>query len=415
MSRKTFLIITSVLLTFLIVLVGYYLIVQNGEVGPDGKRTGFRSFFPFGGSGNGTTTPREVVSEEIPPENKNFGQKLRKISSEPVAGAGILDVKEGSIIRYIEKATGHIYEVELFSPRQDRISNTTIPLVYDAVWGNKNSSLLTRYLKDDDRTIDSYALTIKENSSSTESTVSAISFPINISDVSSRDNSIFYLEQKENSSTGFIANFNGTGKKQIWNSEIKELLSQYVNPKTVILTTKPAKNIPGYAYSIDTGNGQTKKVLGGIEGLSVLSNDDLSQILYIKQQNGLQMSVFDPKSKLSAPVSPATFPEKCVWSKKDKSILYCAVPQDFLSEDSLTNWYQGAISFIDDIWRYDTKNNTSSIILSLYNESGEVIDLTKIALSDNEQYLIFVNRIDDSLWSLDLLQTLNTEGGGASN
>lgn len=404
MSKKIIILISVTLTTLLIVLVGYYFLTQNNQ-GGDGGTSGFRNFFPFGGNDNSTTTPTENPEENLPQENTtNFAQKLRKLSAEPVSGAGILDVKAGSVVRYIEKATGHIYEVELFSPIQNRISNTTVPLVYDALWGNKNLSLVARYLKDDDRTIDTYSLTLSGVSTTTENGVSGVLFPTSISDVSVFGSSVFYLEQKNNSSVGYISNFNGTGRKQIWSSEIKELLSQYVNAKTVALTTKPLKNTLGYLYLVDTGTGQVRKALGGVAGLSALVDFEANQILYISQGNSIQMYNFNRSSNTTTNITPATFPEKCVWSKKDKNIVYCAVPQDYLSADSLTNWYMGYVSFADDIWKYDIKNNSSSLVTNLYNESNELIDVVKPILSENEQYLIFINKNDDALWSLDLLK-----------
>lgn len=404
MSKKTFLIISVTLVTLLIVLIGYYLLIQN-NTGDTGKPSIFRSFFPFGGDNNATSTVRTPEEElPLPNDDLNYTQKLRKLSTEPVSGAGILDVKAGSLVRYIEKATGHIYEVELFSPIQNRISNTTIPLVYDAVWGNKNTSLVTRYLSEDNTTIDTYSLILKDVSTSTENSLSGIPFPRNIIDVSVFGASIFYLEQKENSSSGYISNFGGSIRKQIWNSEIKELLSQYVNSKIVALTTKPAKNVLGYLYFVDTGSGVVKKILGGIIGLSTLTSPDATQVLYLAQGDAVSMAVFEQKTNITISITPNTFPEKCVWSKKEKSVVYCAVPQQFLNGDSLTQWYKGIISFTDDIWKYDLKNNTAVIVASLYEESSEFIDAIKPILSENEQYLIFVNKIDDSLWSLDLLK-----------
>jgi hypothetical protein len=42
--------------------------------------------------------------------------------------------------------------------------------------------------------------------------------------------------------------------------------------------------------------------------------------------------------------------------------------------------------------------------MDLSQESGMAIDVIKPILSDNEQYLIFINKIDNTLWSLDLIQ-----------
>ena len=405
--KKILIIISVVLILFLLSLVGYYFIVGTNPSDPNSPTTGFRSFFPFGGNDNPTTNEpaatTTVNTPETPQIQTNFAQKLRKISTEQVSGVGTLDVKAGVVLRYIEKATGHIYEVEMFSPKQARISNTTIPLVYDALWGNKNNSLVARYIKDDDHTLDTYSLTIKI-STTTENTIAGVAFPANVSDISVFDTNVFYLVQNETLSTGYVSDFGGLKKKLIWNSEIKELNSQFVNAKTVALTTKPAQNIDGFTYLVDTTTGVVKKLLGNVAGLSTLVGPDGTKAIYLKQNSNTQMFLFDQKNNLVTGLTPATFPEKCVWSNKNKDMIYCAVPKNTLSGGSLTSWYRGFISFDDDIWKYDLKNNTASIIESLSNDSGEAIDVTKPILSENEQYLVFINKIDGKLWSLDLAQ-----------
>jgi hypothetical protein len=312
-------------------------------------------------------------------------------------------------VRYIEKATGHIFEVEMFSPKNERISNTTIPLVYNAVWGNNASSLIARYLDDDDVTVSTYSISLKNISttttavsSTTENTIAGLAFPGGISDVSVSGTSVFYLVQSTNASQGFVSNFDGSKKKLIWNSEIKELNSQFVNDKTVALNTKPYQNIPGFLYFVDTTTGGVKRILGNIPGLSTLSDNLGASVLYLEQGSTVKFLLFDVKSKTKKEISPRTFPEKCVFSKKDSSIVYCAVPKILIDNTTLTSWYQGKISLSDDIWKYNLKDGTSNILGSLSEEAGGNIDVTTPLLSQSEQYLVFINKIDNSLWSLDL-------------
>ncbi len=404
MSKKIFIIlIAGGIALLLLILVIYYFIAGKSNNTNTTQPSVFKSFFPFGGS-----TPPEPVQpivEPVQPTNpqtENYAKKLRKLSAEPVAGSGVQDIKTGTVVRYIEKATGHIFELDLFSPRKDRISNTTIPLAYDAVWGNNNNSLIARYLKDDNQTIDTYSLNIKAVSTTTENTISGITFPSHINDVSVLGNSVFYIIQNRTGSVGYISNIDGSKKRQIWNSPIREVLGQFVNGTTVSLTTKPAPNIPGFMYTVNISNGQTKKILGNIVGLTTLMSPDGTKILYMSSGNGVGASVYDTVSKKYTNITPITFPEKCVWSKKIKTIVYCAVPRESITPDSLTSWYMGLSQFTDDIWQYDTKTNTSKIVESLYDDSGEVIDVIKPILSDGEQYLVFINKRDGSLWSLDL-------------
>lgn len=405
MSKKSiYIIISIVLVLVLFVLLGFYILNKKTDGGTPSVTNVFKDFFPFGGDNvtDNTNNPVEVPEETPVQPTTDFTQKLRKITSEQIAGAGILDVKAGSVIRYIEKATGHIYEVELFSPRSGRISNTTIPMVYEAFWGNKTESLFAQYLKDDNMTIDTYSLTLKNISTTTENTITGTAQPLNISSVSTFGSSVFYLEQGTNGSAGYVSNFDGKNKKQIWNSPIKELLSQYVNVKTVALTTKPEENTPGFMYFIDTNTGGTKKILSDIYGLSTLVNPAGTDVLYLNQSGTALMNIYNIKTVVKESISPATFPEKCVWGNKNPKFIYCAVPKDFIAVGTLTNWYKGQISLSDDIWKYDLENKTSNIIAELNKEGGEDIDVIKPILSENDQYLIFVNKKDNALWSLDL-------------
>ncbi len=404
MSKKTLVIIGIVLALILLALLGYYLFFQKNTDGTTGNIDKFKNFLPFGGPGVSTTPSGGVIEPPpvAPPSATEFTNKLRKLSSVPVAGAGTRDFKAGTVVRHIEKATGHIYETELFSPIQNRISNTTIPLAYDAIWGNNNDSMIARYLRDDNQTIDTYSLSLKSISTTTNNTISGIQFPGDITDYSIFGTSVFYLQESFSGSVGIIANFDGAKKKQIWDSPIKELLSQYVNTSTVALTTKPYQNFSGFIYFVNTATGQFKKILGDIPGLSTLVSPDATKVLVLLQADNASLYTYTISNRASSVITPTTFPEKCVWSKKDKTLIYCAVLQGFLSGSSLNSWYMGQVSFSDDIWKYDLKNNTSSIIETIANDTSELIDIIKPILSENEQYLVFINKIDGSLWSLDL-------------
>ncbi len=411
MSKKPIAIIISITLgILLLILIIYYFGIQQNPTSPQGTPSVFTNFFPFGGTSGtnnqtGTTTQQNQNDNQENPNITNFGQKLRKLSSEPVSGAGTLDVKAGTIVRYMEKATSHIYETELFSPKNGRVTNTTIPIVYDSIWGNKNNSFIARYLSEDNQTINTYSFTIKQTSTTTDGSIGGITLPNKIDDVSVNGGLVFYLQKNDSLSEGYISGFDGTKKKLIWSSPMRELLSQFVNQKVVALTNKPAPTLFGYLYFVDTTNGSFQRILGDIYGLSTLVNGSATLVIYLDQGvNNFGLSVYDVKNKTLTKTSPSTFPEKCVWSTKENSVVYCAVPSDTLDQSSLTNWYMGINQYKDNIWKYDLKNNTSNMIENLSGDSGQSIDVTKPLLSENEQYLVFINKIDNSLWSLDLTQ-----------
>lgn len=418
MSKKFFIILTVILILFLTGLVGYYFVLKSRQTGSEvGKPLTFKNFFPFGGDGSNTTGGEGTLPEDIRPviddgqkPPVNYDVKLRKVSTESTAGFGLFDSKLGTTLRYIERATGHIYEADLFSPKEERLSNTTLPKVYNAEWGSSSSTLIAQKLQDDNETIETYSLNLKLNtdprdelSTSTKySTVGTI-LVSNVGEVSTRGQNLFYIVNGENNSLGYISNINGTGSKQVWNSPIRELLVQNINNTTVAITTKPYPGVNGYLYFLNTPNGVVTKIIGNISGLSTLVSPDAKKVLVLSQSGSNKLTSYTISDRTSIDLNPSTFPEKCVWSKKDTNIVYCAVSKEIQGVTALTNWYLGSIQFNDDVWKYDMKANTANIVADLSGENGGApIDVTKPTLSDNERYLVFMNKRDGSLWSLDL-------------
>jgi hypothetical protein len=62
----------------------------------------------------------------------------------------------------------------------------------------------------------------------------------------------------------------------------------------------------------------------------------------------------------------------------------------------------GLSRYTDSIWKFDTKNNVSTMIVDLNKETGESIDTSRIKISDSDSYLGFINKRDGSFWTVDL-------------
>ncbi len=399
MSRKIIIISTIVLVIFFISLAGYYFLIQTNEDASSGEPFSFRRFLPFGGETITPETPE--VDPNIPTEEPqiNFAVKLRKIWSEPVAGAFVYDTQEGSIIRLVERSTGHVYDVELFSPENRRISNTTIPKVYNAEWMNKNS-FAAQFLEDDNETMETYMVTVNEpTSTSTEGSSVGKVLNEDINSFAAGQNRLFYLSLTSNLGEGFISNPTNTNVRKIWSSPLKELNLQDIGGNNVALSTKPYPNINGFLYLVNTTNGVFRRVLGNIPGLTALVSPDVLNVLILSQSNSNRFYIYNISNAQEMNVSPVTFPEKCVWSKKEVKTFFCAVPKNSINSSSLISWYLGSVSFNDSIWRYDSETGVGVSVDGLDKEN---IDVIKPIFSTNERYLVFINKQDGSLWSLDL-------------
>ena len=142
------------------------------------------------------------------------------------------------------------------------------------------------------------------------------------------------------------------------------------------------------------------ETFGKINGLTTLASPDGKMILY--GNDSLSLNIYHTDTKVSDPVGVRTMPEKCVWGNAN-DVVYCAAPKSIPLGTYPDSWYQGEVSFNDQIWKIDIKTgNTTMLVDPATVGNGEEIDGTKLALDAGENYLFFVNKKDSYLWELNL-------------
>ena len=143
--------------------------------------------------------------------------------------------------------------------------------------------------------------------------------------------------------------------------------------------------------------------MGDIVGLTTLKKPDGTGLIYgsTVAQN-ISLFYKDLIKNTGAFLTENTLPEKCVWSKKNTDTLYCAVPRVIPISNYPETWYQGLVSFSDNLLKINTKTGAIDMLIDPTVEAGQAIDGIKLSLDDKENYLIFINKKDSSLWSLEL-------------
>lgn len=414
---------------------------ENGNTG-----TNFISQFnPFGSNKptSPSVTPSDNTGEYQPNPEDTQNIKLIKVSSVPVAGFTVFSkerVKEAvevssspgpgeSIVdtqrpekkellitefalalRYVDRATGNIFQTFVDKIEEKKFSNTLIPKVYDSYFGNNGQSVIMRYLKEDGRTIETFVGNLPKEllgeDAKEDNEIKGSFLPDNIKDISlSPDKTkVFYLFNSRNDSgdsqVGIILNLLNNKKVQVFNSPFTEWLSSWPTANTITLSTKPSSSIPGYMYSIDGTGKNLTKILGDINGLTTLTSPSGKLILYA--DNNLLLHIYHTDTREVDTLGVKTLPEKCVWGE-GSDVIYCAVPK-FITEGEYPDlWYQGEISFNDQLWKTDTKTGNSTLLLDpITIIGGQEIDGIKLALSEDEDYLFFVNKKDSFLWKLSI-------------
>ena len=280
-----------------------------------------------------------------------------------------------------------------------------MPKIYEAYFRPDGNAVLLRSLKDDSDVVENRVFTLTSpKSTSTDNlyTVSSTALRGDISTiaVAGTGNTLFYALRDVSSVVS--STFNGTGSKTLLTSPFSDWRLAMTG-NSLVLHTKASTNVSGYAYTLNTSNGVLTKILGPLNGLLALPNASGNQVLYsYVENNETRLFAKNLQSKDVSEISPATLAEKCVWSAKNTNTVFCGAPTYNPEAGEPDNWYSGVTHFSDRIWSFDTSIEIAKILAEPKENLGIDIDVIEPKLSPNEDYLIFVNKTDLSLWALRL-------------
>ena len=335
--------------------------------------------------------------------------KIRMLSQIPVAGFGLSETSSTTGVRYLERASGNVYEIGPEEAKARRITNTTIPRIYEALFTLNGGGVIIRYLRDDNKTIETYSASIPVIAQSPGQTgdqakeLKGIFFPQNIPtiSVSPDGKKIFYIVGFGGGSLGFVSDPLNGNRQQIFNSPLAEWLSSWQQEKTITLSTKPSGGIPGYSFSLTPATKAFEKVAHGPGITTRLSPNGNLMLFGDAGETGITLAVYDIKNEKIISLGVRTLPEKCDWAT-DSSKIYCAVPINIPLIKLPDAWYQGQFFFSDRIWLINPTDGASAMLFDLAQETGKRIDAINLLVSKNESNLFFINKADQSLWSIKL-------------
>jgi hypothetical protein len=410
MNKKKLVIVGLVVVVIVITVVSFLFFGRDNLLN---ENPSFGNNAPFGTPGEFTTgglgSPEGTFSLE---QNETFvvtsGEtyaSLRKISDAPVSGAKIFVTGSTTVIRFLEKATGHVYETEIDTNLIRRITNTTIPKIEEAVWTRDPDTLILRYEKDG--LIESFYANISKGSSTSTtselSTLEGVFLPQNILELSMSEGGdrIAYLVSG-NPSRILISRPDGGNPSLVWTTPIQGWRISWASESTLSVATKASNTSSGFLYLLGM-NGDLEKVLGNFNGLTGLVNPTHTRVVYSEfLSGGLNFFNLNRESGLRNEMPFQILPEKCVWSRNNSEVLFCSVPSNPLVGDYPDIWYKGLTSFSDKIWSYSFETGETKLLADLETLSGEKIDAIDLELSSDESLLLFRNKKDFTLWTLEL-------------
>jgi len=369
---------------------------------------------PFGTGGEDINIPAlgtGTVGQPTSFDDQNISSEdtLFRISNTPTAGYAVFERGEDSIVRYVDRGTGHVSEVTLpkagaTTLERRKITNNTLPKIYEAHFRSDGSSVLLRFLEGDTDVVKNTSLTLTPpRATSTDAlyTVAAANLRGGLDSVLVGTGNNLYYVLKDNSSIG-SSDFNGSNQRTLFSSAFNNWrLGRFGS--NLLVYTKASANADGYAYSLPASGGSLTKLLGPHKGLTVVANANGTRLLYSFNEGGApRLYVKNLVSNAVSEILPASLAEKCTWSTENVNVFFCGTPLSGLTTREPDSWYLGVTHFTDYIWRFDTTSESAQLVSEPKTKYDVDLDVSDLRVSEQEDFLVFINKRDQTLWAVRL-------------
>lgn len=389
---------------------------------------------PVGGYGASTTVLRIVEPIVTIPDvisTSTASTTPKKPVSKVAVATSTIKLLPITIVRWVDRGRGNVLEARSNTLDITTLSNTVIPKIFESAWNKNVTSFIgTLFQETGSKTSVVYAdlkarilPKVATTTASASSTIPIITntasltpfelkgknLPENLIAYATSPNKdkIFMLVNEGGTGVGYTSTFDGKLVTQIFTTPLTQVNVEWPEEKTIAITTKGTASEGGYLYFVDPKTGFWRKILGPIVGISTKTSMDAKHVLVSTtgSAKNVLMSVYTVSEKKGIDAVVRTIADKCVWGNFYKDMVYCAAPSQPVEATYPDDWYKGAVSFVDKIWQINSGTGEIKLVSSLVDASDRVIDAINLGLDNKDDFLIFMNKNDLSLWSLDLVSS----------
>lgn len=313
-------------------------------------------------------------------------EALQQLTVRPVAGYQAL----AGAVRYVEQGTGHVYEIDLASGNETRLSNTTVPIVTKAYSNEAGNAFVLLSQPNETRSVLVATLT--------DSSLTTTSLPPNAQNIAFSDNNtIFYTRATTAGTVGYEYTIDTTTQRELFQAPLLQVNAELVDGEAFLIP-RVANTLEGTLF---TANGTDLTINGTSEfGLvTEVFNDQWYARGFIKNETLLSEVVArDTNTTFSLPVM--FIPEKCAWRSTK---LWCAAPIQNPTSNFVSNWYTGIVQSNDVLWEITPTLSEARLLINPEQITGRPLDITAVTVTSSN-ILFFTNRTDNTLWLYDANQ-----------
>lgn len=386
--KKILIVLVIVLILALIALLIYNFILKKPSKEEE-KEAG-----QFPAAEEGEFIPDEAEEEEIAPSP---ALKIKAISTEKVL-APTLSADSTKVI-YYSKHNGNVWQSAFDGSGLTRISSAVLENLKKIIWSPDKTKVIGIY-QDEEKNI------TKNIYDYTTGKVSPLDPYIQEIVWAPTSDAIAY--QYTNDITGdnniAIANPDGSNWQNIFQTRMKNINLDWLGSE-IAFYEKPSGLVESSLFLINPLTKNLSKALSSVYGMAIKRSPQGDKILFSKTNNqgkniGLYVALKDGSAETS--VGIASFVEKCVWSRDNRTI-FCAIPQNIPSDEILPdNFYKNSFVTDDKFWKINLETGEKTILLEPWERGEGTYDAIELFLSPLEDYLFFVNKRDGLLYSIEL-------------
>ncbi len=350
-----------------------------------------------------STTTDPVVIQKLP--------ALRQISGVPVGGYGASTTPSTTLVRWVDRGRGNVYELASDSSTVVTLSNTIVPRVAESSWNRNATAFIGTLLSDTgaDSNVVFAELQKETATGSAPFTLKGKNFPDNVLTyaVSPKKDRLFLILKENGNGVGYTASVNGGPLTRIMSTPLTQVTIEWPEDNTITLTTNASAGQDGFLYFINPKTGSMKKILGPTRGLTAITSRDAKYIFasYATPQGNLASSFYNVAKGTMVEAGFLTLAEKCTWGNSYKDTLYCGVPNKIEAGVYPDDWHLGTVSFADRIWQANAVSSEIKLLSTPAEQAAQLVDAFRLDLDSKDDFLFFMNKNDLSLWSLDLVSS----------
>lgn len=342
-----------------------------------------------------------------PSTNGPTPQRLWQVDRAPVAGADFGANAGGfgssTALYFVERANGYVFSTDPKSGALNRITDTLVPKIYEAIVVPGKASVIERGL-DEHGAITTFVGSYTSTSSVSTSmhALSGTYLPSGIRRliIDPQKTTLFLLSSDPASgqARGQIESWGTSKAGQVFASPLASWEAHF-SSAGVVLVQSAADNTPGYAYVVNN-KGVLTTLLGPALGLEVLPHPSEKGLLFSTSGGGVLSLFVEVGSTTPLRIALHTMAEKCVWAPGKSFIVYCAVPAQVSSVQFLNDWHQGTLHTHDTWWQIDAAVGSAEQLYAM----PQALDVREPVIDDSGNYIAFQNASDRSLWAFRIAQ-----------